>query len=170
MSIAPRPAKWKSHSTDWSGQPPRFGHRQSTSLGGRTSSVPHDGHRLGIFHGRAFFGRLDTTGPTISGITSPARRTITVSPLRTSLRLVSDSLWSVAYVIVTPPTTTGSRTANGVIFPVRPVWTSIDFSSAVRSSGGNLYAIAQRGAWLVAPRRRWNLASSTFTTAPSISY
>ena len=41
-------------------------------------------------------------------------------------------------MIVTPPTNTGSRTANGVIFPVRPVWTSIDFNNAVRSSGGNL--------------------------------
>ena len=93
---------------------------------------------MGIFHGRALFGRFAGTGPTISGITSPARRTITVSPFRTSLRRTSLSLCSVAYVIVTPATTTGSRTANGVIFPVRPVWTSIDFSSAVRSSGGNL--------------------------------
>ena len=72
-------------------------------------------------------------------------------------------------MIVTPATTTGSSTANGVILPVRPVCTSIDFRSAVRSSGGNLYAIAQRGAWLVDPSRRWSLASSTLITAPSIS-
>src|SRR5215211_2506427 len=138
MSIAPRPAKWNSHSTDWSGHPALFGHRQSTSPSGRTSSVPHDEHRFGIRHGLAFLGRFDGTGPTISGITSPARRTITVSPLRTSLRRTSDSLCRVAYVIVTPPTITGSRTANGVILPVRPVCTSIDFRSEVRSSGGNL--------------------------------
>ena len=138
MSIAPRPAKWNSHSTDWSGHPALFGHRQSASPSGRTSGVPHEGQFLGIFHFRAFFGRFARTGPTISGITSPARRTITVSPLRTSLRRVSSSLCNVAFVIVTPPTKTGSRTANGVIFPVRPVWTSIDFNSAVRSSGGNL--------------------------------
>src|ERR687898_1355320 len=149
MSIAPRPAKWNSHSTDWSGQPALFGQRQSASLSRRTSGVPHEGQFFGIFHFRAFFGRFAKTGPTISGITSPARRTITVSPLRTSLRRVSSSLWRVAYVIVTPPTTTGSKTANGVILPVRPVWTSIAFKSAVRSSGGNLYAIAHRGAWLV---------------------
>ena len=93
---------------------------------------------MGIFHFRAFFGRFARTGPTISGMTSPARRTITVSPLRTSLRRVSSSLCSVAFVIVTPPTNTGSRTANGVTFPVRPVWISIDRNSAVRSSGGNL--------------------------------
>ena len=41
-------------------------------------------------------------------------------------------------VTVTPPTETGSRTANGVTMPVRPVCTSIARSSVVRSSGGNL--------------------------------
>ena len=37
MSIAPRPAKWNSHSTDWSGQPALFGQRQSAS-----PSRPHE--------------------------------------------------------------------------------------------------------------------------------
>ena len=82
-----------------------FGQRWSASPGGRTSSVPHEGHVVGNFHVRAPFLRLASTGPTISGITSPARRTITVSPSRTSLRATSSSLCSVAYVIVTPPTT-----------------------------------------------------------------
>src|SRR5919198_893735 len=113
MSSAPRPAKWNSHSTDWSGQPALFGHRQSTSPSGRTSSVPQDGHFLGIFHGRALLGRLASTGPTISGITSPARRTITVSPLRTSFRRGSDSLWRGAYVIVAPPPLKGPGAADG---------------------------------------------------------
>src|SRR5919106_2493551 len=101
MSIAPRPAKWNNHSTDWSGQPALLGQRQSASPSRRTSGVPHDEHALGIFHRRALLGRLAGTGPTISGITSPARRTITVSPFRTSFRLVSSSLWRVAKVIVT---------------------------------------------------------------------
>ncbi len=100
--------------------------------------MPHEGQTFGIFHRRALLGRFATIGPTISGITSPARRTITVSPRRTSLRRTSSSLWSVAYVMVTPPTNTGSSTAKGVTFPVRPVWMSIFLSSAVRSSGGYL--------------------------------
>ena len=55
----------------------------------------------------ALFCRFASTGPTTSGITSPARRTITVSPSRTSLRRTSSSLCSVAYVTVTPPTEHG---------------------------------------------------------------
>ncbi len=131
--------------------------------------MPHALHVAGIFQRRARFGRFAATGPTISGITSPARRTITVSPLRTSLRWTSSSLCSVAYVIVTPPTNTGSSTANGVTFPVRPVWTSIERRIVVRSSGGNLYAIAHRGAWDVAPSRCCSSVWSTLITVPSIS-
>ena len=116
--------------------------------------MPHDGQAFGIFHFRALFGRFASTGPTISGITSPARRTMTVSFSRTSLRRTSSSLCSVAVVMVTPPTATGSSTANGVTLPVRPVCTSIFFSSAVRSSGGNLNAIAHRGACEVVPSSR----------------
>ena len=85
------------------------------------------------------------------------------------MRWTSSSLCSVAYVIVTPPTNTGSSTANGVTFPVRPVCTSIDRSIVVRSSGGNLYAIAQRGAWDVAPSSCCSSIWSTLTTTPSIS-
>ena len=85
------------------------------------------------------------------------------------MRRISCSLCSVAYVIVTPPTSTGSSTANGVTLPVRPVCTSICFNRAVRSSGGNLYAIAHRGAWLVAPSSRCRSLWSTLITVPSIS-
>ena len=53
-------------------------------------------------------------GPTTCGITSPARWTITSSPSRMSLRLMSSSLCSVAREIVTPPTSTGSSTAHGL--------------------------------------------------------
>ena len=117
----------------------------------RTSAVPHDGQVVGKVQRRVPFLRLESTGPTTSGITSPARRTITVSFSRTSLRRTSSSLCSVAVEIVTPATCTGSRNANGVTMPVRPVCTPISRSSVVRSSGGNLYAMAHRGAWLVAP-------------------
>ena len=81
----------------------------------------------------------------ICGITSPARRTITVSPMRTSLRAISSSLCSVALETTTPPTVTGSSLAAGVSAPVRPTWISMPFSSVVASSAGNLWAMAQRG-------------------------
>jgi hypothetical protein len=100
--------------------------------------VPQDGHRRGNRHGLAFGGRFDNTGPTTSGMTSPARRTMTVSPSRTSFRRTSSSLCRVAVVTVTPPTYTGSNRAKGVTIPVRPVCTSILRSRLVRSSGGNL--------------------------------
>ena len=41
---------------------------------------------------RASLGRRSATTATISGMTSPARRTITVSPIRTSLRSTSSML------------------------------------------------------------------------------
>ena len=66
-----------------------------------------------------------TTGPTTSGMTSPARRTTTVSPISTPLRLTSSSLCSVAVLTVTPPTCTGSSEANGVTRPVRPTLTKM---------------------------------------------
>src|ERR687895_1572127 len=109
MSIAPRPAKWNSHSTDWSGHPALLGHRQSASPSSRTSGVPHEGHFFGIFHLRAPFDRFARTGPTISGITSPARRTIPLSPLRTSLRRGSSSFLGGGGGVVAPPPTTRAR-------------------------------------------------------------
>ncbi len=42
-------------------------------------------------------------------------------------------------------------------------------SRVVRSSGGNLKAMAHRGAREVAPRTFCNAKSSTFVTTPSIS-
>ncbi len=124
---------------------------------------------MGNVQRRVPFLRLESTGPTTSGITSPARRTITASFSRTSLRRTSSSLCSVAVVIVTPATCTGSSRAKGVTMPVRPVWTSIFRSSVVRSSGGNLYAIAHLGAWLVAPSSCCSATWSTLITEPSIS-
>ena len=51
--------------------------------------------------------RSESTGPSTSGITSPAFRTMTVSPTRTSLRCTSSRLCSVARATVEPATTTG---------------------------------------------------------------
>ncbi|HNK51422.1 MAG TPA: TlpA disulfide reductase family protein, partial [Nitrospira sp.] len=52
----------------------------------RITSDPHTGHCTGGSTARLTAGRRSGTTATISGITSPARRTITVSPGRISLR------------------------------------------------------------------------------------
>ena len=91
-----------------------------TSPSGLTTSTPQSGHFFGI---RNFFVPgwcTPPAGPTICGITSPARWTTTMSPSRICLRLMSSSLWSVARETVTPPTSTGSITAHGFSAPVRP--------------------------------------------------
>jgi hypothetical protein len=131
--------------------------------------VSQEGHLVGITHFRRPFGRSPSTGPTISGITSPALRSTTVSPGRTSLRCTSWALWSVAFSTVDPATLVGSITPYGVARPVRPTFTRMSSSLALTSSGGYLNAIAQRGARDVEPSRRWSATSSTFTTTPSIS-
>ncbi len=71
-------------------------------------------------------------------MTSPARRTITVSPSRTSFSSTWSWLWRVAWLTLAPPTNTGSSWAHGVTRPVRPTETLILSSVVVRSSGGNL--------------------------------
>jgi hypothetical protein len=109
MSIAPRPAKWNTDSRSCAGQDTVFGQRTSTSPSGRPSSVPHSGHDVGMTNSRtAASSRSASTGPTTSGMTSPARRTTTVSPIRTSLRFTSSWLCRVASFTTTPPTWTGS--------------------------------------------------------------
>ena len=102
-------------------------------------------------------------------MTSPALRTMTVSPTRTSLRRTSSWLCSVARATVEPATTTGSSSATGVSTPVRPTCTVMSRSSVVFSSGGNLKAMAQRGARAVKPISACRAKESTFTTTPSIS-
>ncbi len=86
-------------------------------------------------------------------MTSPARCTITQSPMRMSLRLISSSLWSVAFCTTTPPTVTGSSLATGVSAPVRPTWMSMSRRIVVACSAGNLCATAQRGERETKPRR-----------------
>ena len=168
MSIAPRLAQCTSRCTRCAGQS-TLTQWWFASPSTRTSGWPHSGHFVGNFQRRVRGGRFASTGPTTSGITSPARRTITVSPGRTSLRATSSSLCSVAMPTFAPPTNTGSSTANGVARPVRPMLTMMSRRIVVFSSGGNLYAIAHRGARDVTPiSARWP-RSSTFTTTPSIS-
>jgi len=156
-----RPWRWAGQST--------LVQNVSLSPGRRTSGSPHTGQVFGNGHSGSPSGRNDSTGPSTSGITSPALRTITVSPGRTSFSRTWSSLWRVDRPTVDPPTNTGSIMANGVAFPVRPMLTMMSLSSVVRSSGGNLYAMAHRGAFDVAPSSyRWP-RSFTFTTTPSIS-
>ena len=105
---------------------------------GARSAVPQTGQSTGMTKARSLPSRRLGMGATTSGITSPARRTTTVSPMRTPLRTTSCALCSVAIEMVTPPTRTGSRMANGVTAPVRPTEAWMSRSLVVCSSAGNL--------------------------------
>ena len=95
MSMAPRPAKWKGA---------RRAARDTRRSMHRVIDLALEPHerlaaRRALLRHLALLGpacACSRTGPTTSGMTSPARRTITVSPTRTSLRAISSSLWSVA--------------------------------------------------------------------------
>ncbi len=78
-------------------------------------------------------------------------------------------LWSVARAMVEPATSTGSNSATGVSTPVRPTWMRIWRRTVRFSSGGNLKAMAQRGARAVKPRAACEAKESTLTTTPSMS-
>src|SRR5665648_473545 len=161
MSRAPRPAMCASRSRSWEGHDRALGQRMSTSpsLAG-ASGVPQDGQCVGISNSRSLPSRRATTGPTISGITSPALRSTTVSPMSTPLRLTSLALCRVAISTVEPATLAGCITPYGVTRPVRPTFTRMSRSSVLTSSGGYLKAIAQRGAGLgsTSPAPRWAIA------------
>ena len=102
------------------------------------SVVPHSGHVVGMTNSRSEPSRRSTTGPSTSGITSPALRIITVSPISTPLRLTSEALCRVASPTVDPATLTGVMNANGVTRPVRPTLTRMSSSLVCASSGGYL--------------------------------
>ena len=78
----------------------------SPSLAG-ASRVPHSGQWVGMTNSRSVPSRRSTTGPSTSGMTSPALRIITVSPISTPLRLTSEALCSVASPTVDPAIRTG---------------------------------------------------------------
>ena len=131
--------------------------------------MPHSGQWVGITNARSAPVRSSTTGPITSGITSPALRRNTMSPISTPLRATSLALCSVAISTVEPATFAGSITAYGVTRPVRPTLTRMSSSRVRTTSGGYLKAIAHRGARDVAPSCPCSSRSSTLTTTPSIS-
>ena len=93
-------------------------------LGALTIGVSHEGQRSGgpVAGPRSSRSTACGAGESTCGMTSPARRTMTSSPTRRSLRATSSSLWSVASFTVTPPTWTGSSTANGCRSPNLPTF------------------------------------------------
>ena len=147
MSKALRDTKCFSRSTRCAGQisPPVQRLTASTlpviGLISRTAWLPQAGQTSGKTNRFAPLGRFSSTDPRICGMTSPARCTITVSPMRTSLRAISSSLCSVAFCTTTPPTVTGSSLATGVSAPVRPTWISMSRRMVVAFSAGNLWAM-----------------------------
>src|SRR4029453_4844484 len=58
--------------------------------------------------------------------------------MRTSLSRITSSLCSVAMRTITPPTATGSSTANGLSAPVRPTLTPVSAGGGVGAVGGDL--------------------------------
>ncbi len=169
MSSAPRDATCSTRPRTCAGQLRAFGQRRSMSpsLAGR-SGVWHSGQSVGMTNSRSVPSRSSTTGPSTSGMTSPALRSTTVSPMSTPLAFTTCWLCSVAWRTSDPATSTFSMTANGVARPVRPTLTTMSRSVVLTSSGGYLYAVAHRGARLVAPSSSWSPRSSTLTTMPSI--
>ena len=103
-------------------------------------------------------------------MTSPAFWRTTQSPIRMSLRRTSSRLWRVARETVEPATLTGVMWATGVSVPVRPTYGTMSSMNASTCSGGNLKAIAQRGARLTIPSLACWSKRSTLTTTPSVSY
>src|SRR5216684_1297623 len=148
MSKQSRATKCFSRSTAWAAQIRPPVQRRTTMPSSRTARLPQIGHFSGYWKGRASFGRRSRMTPTICGITSPARWTMTVSPMRTSLRAISSSLCKVARCTTTPPTVIGSSTATGVSAPCRPTDIRMSRSTVVACCAGNLCARAQRGALL----------------------
>src|SRR5216684_1071052 len=148
MSKQSRATKCFRRSTAWAAQIRPPVQRRTTMPSSRTARLPQIGHFSGNLKGSASFGRRSMTTPTTCGITSPARWTMTVSPMRTSLRAISSSLCKVARCTTTPPTVIGSSTATGVSAPCRPTDIRMSRSTVVACCAGNLCARAQRGALL----------------------
>ena len=115
-----------------------MGQRICTSPGGWTTGVSQAGQRSGITNGRSSPVRSWVSGPTTWGMTSPARCTMTLSPIIRPLRARSSWLWRVARRTVAPPTDTGSSSANGTSAPVRPTLTMMLLSVVTAVVGANL--------------------------------
>ena len=145
MSAAARDAQWISRRTFCAGQATLVQY-SSRLLPCSISSCLHDGHSVGGSISRSSPVRLEASStPATKGITSPARRTSTVSPIRTSRARMTSWLASVARVTVVPPTNTGSSTATGATLPILPTSQITSASTVVFSSAANLNASAPRG-------------------------
>ena len=103
------------------------------------NGCPQDGQSAGGTISRSSpVRRAASSTPATNGMTSPARRTSTVSPMRTSRPRITSWLASVARVTVVPPTNTGSRTATGATLPILPTSHTTSASTVVFSSAGYL--------------------------------
>ncbi len=88
MSSARRPAKCSSACLRCAGQKSPPVQRRSFSSSSRATPDPHTGQAVGIVNARASPGRRCGSTATTCGMTSPARRTVTVSPIiRSSVRM-----------------------------------------------------------------------------------
>ena len=119
MSRALREAKWRIDSLRCAPQTSPPLQRISTSPSFSTEE-PQTGQCNGATIGLGL-GLTDPGTPlTTFGITSPALRITTSSPIRIPRRATSSMLCSVVLLTVTPPTKTGASRATGVMVPVRP--------------------------------------------------
>ena len=169
MSAAAREAQWISRRTVWAGQATLV-QNSSRLLPCSVSGWPHDGHSDGGTISRSSPVRLDASStPATNGITSPARRTSTVSPILMPRARMTSWLASVARVTVVPPTNTGSSCATGAILPVLPTSHSTSASTVVFSSAANLNASAPRGEFERVPAAANASRSASRSTAPSRS-
>ena len=151
MSAAAREAQWISRRTVCAGQT-TFAQYSSRLLPCSVRGSPHDGHSDGGTMSRSAPVRLDSSStPATNGITSPARRTSTVSPILIPRARITSWLASVARMTVVPPTNTGSKAATGEPFPVLPTSHSTSASTVVFSSAANLNASAPRGEFARVP-------------------
>ncbi len=135
--------------------------RATASPSSLAMAEPHSGHYAGIRNSSSAARGPGFATRATSGITSPARRTTTVSRRQTSFRRTSSSLCNVAFDTVVPPANTGESRATYVMAPVRPTWTPMSRSSVVVSSAGNLCATAQRGARATNPSASCCASAST---------
>ncbi len=124
----------------------------SLSPGRRTRGPPQLGHFFGKCHGRDRLVARREHGPHHLGDDVPRLAHDHRVAGAHVLRRTWSSLCSVASPTVDPPTNTGSSEAKGVARPVRPIDTMMRSKLVVRSSGGNLKAMAQRGARDVGPQ------------------
>ena len=135
----------------------------------RDVAAPQAGHLPGgATARRRAAGALRRTAM-ISGITSPARRSSTVSPSASPFSLMKPRLCRVARRTVTPPSATGSSSATGVSAPVRLTWNSTPRNWVRAVGAGNLCAAMPCGARASRPSARSRSRSLTLYTTPSIS-